>query len=164
LAAGRYPLVVRSIDRQAASAAVQVTVSRYGPAVFTHPDGQILLYRTDGRPVNRQNPAKRDEPLVLYATGLGVTTGGRVTAGAAAPSSPLAVTAKAQLYFGDPRYREAEIIVDWSGLVPGLVGVYQLNIRVPGAHIRGQALPVTLRIGGVSSSTTGPLPAVVAVD
>ena len=40
---------------------------------------------------------------------LGVTTGGKVTAGAASPSSPLAVTAKVQLYFGNPSIKEAEV-------------------------------------------------------
>jgi uncharacterized protein (TIGR03437 family) len=40
--------------------------------------------------------------------------------------------------------------------MPGLIGVYQLNLRIPGAHINGDALPITLKIGGVSSPTTGP--------
>jgi len=33
--------------------------------------------------------------------------------------------------------------------------VYQINCRIPGAHIKGDALPITLKIGGVSSPTTG---------
>jgi uncharacterized protein (TIGR03437 family) len=45
--------------------------------------------------------------------------------------------------------------VDWSGLLPGYIGVYQINCRIPGAHINGDALPITLKIGGVSSPTTG---------
>ena len=46
----------------------------------------------------------------------------------------------------------------------GLVGVYQINARVPGFHLKGDALPVTLRIGGVSSPTTGPTAALVYVN
>src|SRR5207245_1092206 len=106
----------------------------------------------------------RDERLVIYATGLGVTKGGKVTAGAPAPSNPLAVTDKVQVFFGNPGYKEAEQIVEWSGLVPGMVGLNQINIRVPGAHIRGDALPVTLRIGGVNSPTIGVAAPKVAVD
>jgi uncharacterized protein (TIGR03437 family) len=59
------------------------------------------------------------------------------------------------LYFGNPLIKEAGIIVDWSGLLPGYIGVYQINCRIPGAHINGDALPITLKIGGVSSPTTG---------
>jgi hypothetical protein len=80
------------------------------------------------------------------------------------PAGPLAVTDKAQVFFGDPTIKEAGIIVDWSGLVPGSIGLYQLNLRVPGAHIKGDALPATIRIGGVDSAKTGPAIPHVAVE
>ena len=60
--------------------------------------------------------------------------------------------------------KQAAIIVDWSGLTPGSVGLYQLNLRVPGFHISGDALPVMLKIGNVTSPTTGPLVPVVPVE
>jgi uncharacterized protein (TIGR03437 family) len=160
LAPGRYPLVVRS--SQGASGIANVTVARYAPAVFLDAEGPAIFHK-DGRRVSRQNPARRDEPLTIYATGLGVTTGGRVTAGQPSPSNPLAVTAKVNLYFGLPTIREAPVIVDWSGLQPGKIGVYQINARVPGAHINGDALPVTVRIGGVDSPRTGSGAAFVTV-
>jgi uncharacterized protein (TIGR03437 family) len=163
LAAGRYPLIVRSIANQAASGTVTVTVARYAPAIFVDSQGPAI-YHKDGRRVSKSNPAKRDEPLTIYATGLGTTTGGRVTTGQPAPTSPLAVTAPINLYFGDPTWKQAAIIVDWSGLLPGAIGVYQINARVPGFHISGDSLPVTLRIGGVSSITTGPTAALIAVE
>jgi uncharacterized protein (TIGR03437 family) len=154
LAAGRYPLVVRSLTGQAASSSINVTVAKYAPAVFMDAQG-AALYHADGTRVNKDHPGKRDEKLTLYATGLGVTTGGRVTTGSPAPSNPLAVTAPVSLYFGNPLIKEAAIIVDWSGLLPGSIGVYQINCRIPGAHIKGDALPITLKIGGVSSPTSG---------
>jgi uncharacterized protein (TIGR03437 family) len=163
LAAGRYPLVVRSIANQAASAAATVTVSRYAPAIFLDQEGPAIYHR-NGQRGDRAHPAKRDAPLTIYATGLGVTIGGRVTAGMPAPSSPLAVTAPISLYFGDPTIKQSAVIVDWSGLVPGLVGVYQINARVPGFHLSGELLPVTLRIGGVGTVTTGAGAARVFVD
>ena len=139
---------------QAASATVNVTVSKYAPAVFVDNQGPAL-YHADGTRVSKDHPGKRDEHLTLYATGLGVTTGGRVTVGLPSPSVPLAVTAPVNLYFGNPLIKEAGIIVDWSGLLPGSIGVYQINCRIPGAHINGDALPITLKIGGVSSPTAG---------
>jgi uncharacterized protein (TIGR03437 family) len=64
----------------------------------------------------------------------------------------------------DPSYVQAEVIVDWSGLTPGMIGLYQLNLRVPGFHMKGEALPVTLRINGVNSPSTGPVMPVAAVN
>jgi uncharacterized protein (TIGR03437 family) len=163
LAAGRYPLVVRSLAGQAASAAVTVTVSKYAPAIFIDAQGPAIFHK-DGTRVDKNHPASRDEPLTIYATGLGVTTGGKVTAGQPSPASPLAVTAAVQLFFGDPTIKQAAVIVDWSGLLPGSFGIYQINARVPGFHLKGDALPVTLRIGGVSSATSGSGAALVYVD
>jgi uncharacterized protein (TIGR03437 family) len=164
LAPGTYPLVVRSIARQAASPAQSLTVSKYAPAVFVDSTGQLALFHADGKYVNKDDPATRDEPLMLYAVGLGATTGGAVTAGMPSPFSPLAVTGGVEVFFGNPAYKQAGVIVDWSGLAPGLIGVYQLNLRIPGFHINGDALPVTLRIGGVNSPSSGPVVPTVAVN
>jgi uncharacterized protein (TIGR03437 family) len=163
LAVGRYPLVVRSTVGQAASGSVTVTIAKYAPAIFMDAQGPAIFHK-DGTRVDKAHPANRDEPLTIYATGLGVTTGGKVTAGTPSPASPLAVTAPVSLYFGDPTIKQAAVIVDWSGLLPGYLGVYQINARVPGFHLKGDALPVTLRIGGVSSPTTGPTAALVYVN
>jgi uncharacterized protein (TIGR03437 family) len=101
LTAGRYSVVVRSIAKKAGSGTSTVSVAKYAPAVFTDSDGP-LIYHKDGKRVSKDNPANRDEPLTLYATGLGATTGGKVVAGSPSPSSPLAVTQKVQLFFGNP--------------------------------------------------------------
>ena len=154
LAAGRYPLVVRSIANHEASSSATVTVAKYAPAIFVDADGPAIFHQ-DGTRLDRYNPGHRDEEITIYATGLGPTTGGKVTAGVPAPLNPLAVTGPVQVFFGDPTISDAQEIVDWSGLAPGLIGVYQINCRIPGTHLKGDALPVTLRIGGVSSPVTG---------
>jgi uncharacterized protein (TIGR03437 family) len=154
LAAGSYPLVVRSIANQVASTSTTVAVAKYSPAIFVDANGPAIFHK-DGTRVDQNHPATRDEPLTIYATGLGPTTGGRVIAGAYSPSSPLAVTATVQLYFGDPTISDAAVIVDWSGLMPGSIGVYQINARIPGTHLKGNGLPVTLRVGNVSSPVAG---------
>ncbi|MGI8990241.1 MAG: hypothetical protein ACR2I2_11765 [Bryobacteraceae bacterium] len=163
LPAGRYSLVVRSIDRQAASSTANVTVSKYAPAVFVNANGPAIVHQ-DGSAVTKDSPAKRDEHLILYATGLGPTHGGTVVAGQPAPSNPLATTDKVQVFFGDPKVSQSQVIVEWSGLVPGYIGLNQINLVVPGAHTKGDALPVTIRIGGVNSPVTGPAVPKVAVQ
>ncbi len=164
-AAGTYPLVVHSITNQAASASQNITVSKVAPAVFVDGSGNALLYHADGRQVTKNTPATRDEPLTMYATGLGATTGGSVTAGMPSPTTPLAVVSGGvQVFFGPPSYTQAAVIVDWAGLAPGLIGVYQLNLRIPGFHMNGDALPITVRVGTVNSPSTGVVVPTVSVD
>jgi uncharacterized protein (TIGR03437 family) len=162
--AGTYPLVVRSVANQAASATQQVTVSKNAPAALVDGAGQVLLFHADGSYVTKDNPANRDEPLVMYAVGLGATTGGRVSAGTPSPTSPLAVSPTAEVRFGNPLWVQSAIIVDFAGLAPGMIGVYQLNLRVPGFHISGDALLVTITAGGVDSPSGGPVVPMVAVN
>jgi uncharacterized protein (TIGR03437 family) len=160
--AGRFPLVVRNIAGQAASAAVNVTVAKYAPAIFMDAQGPAIFH-ADGSRVTVDHPGRRDEKLTIYATGMGATTGGRVTTGSPSPAAPLAVTSPVSLYFGNPLLKEAAIIVNWSGLLPGSIGVYQINATIPGAHINGDALPVIVKIGGVSSPATGTNAPTIAV-
>jgi hypothetical protein len=165
LAAGTYPLVVRSISGLTASLPSVVTVSKYAPAVFVSSNGQAAIVRaSDGSFVNAQHPATRDQDLMIFATGLGATTGGTVKTGTPAPASPLAVTGQVAVYMGPVGYSQAPVIVKWSGLVPGLIGVYQINVTIPGTHMNGDTLPVTIKIGGVSSPTTGPAVPTVALN
>jgi uncharacterized protein (TIGR03437 family) len=164
LAAGRYSVMVRSIANTASSLfPAQVTVAKYAPAVFVN-NGQAAIYHSDGTPVTKDNPTTRDQRLVLYATGLGPTTGGQVTTGSPSPSKPLAVTGTVSVYFGPSNYSESAIAVEWSGLVPGLIGVYQLDLYVPWYRMKGDALPVQIKVGGVSSPVTGPTVPTVAVN
>ena len=161
----KHSLVVHSLPQSLATAIQSVTVAKYAPAVLVNSQtGQAAVYHADGRAVSTDRPAKRDEELTMYAIGLGATTGGKATSGSPSPSGPLAVSDALQVYFGDPRYKEAAIIVEWSGLAPGLVGVYQVNLRVPGAHIGGDDVPVTLKVGGVSSPASGAGGPTLAVD
>jgi uncharacterized protein (TIGR03437 family) len=164
-ATGSFPIVVRSIANLAESTSQQITISKYAPAVLVNPgNNQILLFHADGSFVDQNNPANRDEPLTMYAIGLGATTGGAVAAGTPSPSSPLAVSPTVSVYFGNPSWVQAAVIVDWAGLAPGLIGIYQLNLRVPGFHISGDSLPVMIKVGGVSSPTSAPVLPVVSVN
>ncbi len=43
--------------------------------------------------------------------------------------------------------------VSFSGLAPGFVGLYQVNVEVPANAPVGDAIPVVLTIGGVTANT-----------
>jgi uncharacterized protein (TIGR03437 family) len=41
--------------------------------------------------------------------------------------------------------------VEFSGLAPGTVGAYQINVLIPSNAPSGSAVPVVVSIGGVQS-------------
>lgn len=62
---------------------------------------------------------------ILYATGFGVTNPS-VPSGAPAPASPLARS----VYVPDVEIGGQRAVVDFAGLAPGFVGLYQVNARI----------------------------------
>lgn len=138
-----------------------VRSDRTCPALVTHADGSVIT---------TTNPAKRGEELVIYAVGLGVTSP-RIPAGQISPSpSPVAVATVLVRFSGQlsPSSELLPLIPDesWSrpsfvGLVPGLVGLYQVNIRVPvelpvgtPVPIIGNLTTIALTLASQSSSDT----------
>lgn len=84
------------------------------------------MHASDGALVGPDDPAFPGEVLVLYVTGMGPLSL-NLQDGYAAPSSPLAYTVDSFSVLVDGR--NAEIL--FSGLAPGFVGLYQINLRVP---------------------------------
>jgi uncharacterized protein (TIGR03437 family) len=150
---GRVTLTVRSTRLGVSSTGVQVQVTQTAPGVFTTDIGDgvqraALYHAMDGTLVVPEYPAERDETVVLYATGLGPVDF-PVPGGQASPADPLAATTESvSVTVGGHPYQ-----VLWSGLAPGLIGVYQINIYVPGSRVRGDDLPVVVTVGGNSSAS-----------
>ncbi len=110
------------------------------PTVFRNDDGLLV---TDSHPIHR----KGNEALVIYTTGLGVTTPS-VASGMPSPKSPLAfaLTAPTVTLGG------VSVPVLYYGLAPGEVGVYQINVSIPGSVPKG--FPVSLVISQGSAKTS----------
>jgi uncharacterized protein (TIGR03437 family) len=119
------------------------------PAIFKTGDGTAIIIRTvDGRMITNATPIHLDQVLNIYMSGMGPVNAA-VNAGDAGPSSPLATT------LGTPSITlgGASIWTLWSGLAPGLVGVYQINAQVPFKNIpKGDNIPLTITQGGVSTT------------
>lgn len=97
--------------------------------------------------VTASNPVHRNDSLTIYLTGLGPTNP-PVASGQPAPSNPLAVTIQqpSVTLGGTP------LPVSFSGLAPGLVGVYQINVRVPSSVPAGMSIPLMISQPGGSTS------------
>ena len=105
----------------------------------------IVVHNADNTLVTASRPLQRGEFAYLYASALGPVANQPAT-GAGAPSLPLAATTtKVTVLVGGVPSE-----VQFAGLAPGLVGVYQVNFRVPAnAPVGGQSLMVT--VGDASS-------------
>jgi uncharacterized protein (TIGR03437 family) len=135
-----------------------IGLASFSPGIFTlNPSGQgaILIAGTadvaapsGSIPGRSTRPVKRGEYLSIYCTGLGAVTK-RPASGAPSPSNPLSTTtATPSVTFGG-----VPAVVSFSGLAPGFVGLYQVNVQVPQSTPTGSAVPITLTIGGVTSNT-----------
>src|SRR5262249_43023685 len=116
---------------------VSTTVGTYSPGVFavTQADGTLLSNRAAGP----------GDILTIYANGLGPLSEA-IASGAAAPTDRLVYTAGTPSVTIDGIGAE----VQFSGLAPGFVGAYQLNVKVP-AGVRVGSVPLIINIGGQTS-------------
>ena len=115
--------------------------------------GLPTVFRTSGGSyslVTLSNPIHPKDILVIYATGMGVTSPLPAN-GDIAPSEPLAyVTDQPVVTIGD-----TTLAVMYAGLAPGEAGVYQVDAAVPFEISGGLQLPLTISQGG--QSTTVPV-------
>ncbi len=129
------------------------TVGVAAPSVFMNGTaGPLTGLPTIVRAANNQlvtptNPVNYNDTLLIYTNGLGLTSP-QVTAGSAAPSSPLAnAVLQPTVTLGG-----ANLSVSYAGLVPGQVGVYQINATVPFGVPQGLSVPLAINQAGASSS------------
>ena len=153
-----------SIRQGTSTNTVTVQLKPYSPALFTMNQGgtgqaATLIAGTASLAApsgafSNSRPVKVGEYISIYATGLGDVSN-RPAAGAASPTSPLSYTvATPEVTIGGV---SAPVI--FSGLAPGFVGLYQINVKVPDGVPTGAEVPTVLKIGGVPSNA-----ATIAVD
>jgi uncharacterized protein (TIGR03437 family) len=113
-----------------------VPLGTYSPGVFAITD-------VPGAVVSQSNPAKRGLPIIVYANGLGPVDRA-VASGDPSPAQPLANTrVLPSVTIGGSN---AQVV--FSGLTPGSVGLYQLNVVVP-ADAQTGTQQMKISIGGV---------------
>jgi len=113
--------------------------------------GLATIFRADnGEPVTPTNPVHFNDTLVIYATGLGRTSPA-LDAGLPAPDDQLSWA----LIAPSVQLGGKDLNVLFAGLVPGTVGLYQINASVPGNVPQGLEIPLVITQNG--TSTTLPL-------
>jgi len=91
-------------------------------------------------------PVRPGEYLMLFANGLGPVLD-TPAPGSAAPAFPLSVSLTQPVV----RLNGEPIPVVFSGLAPGFVGLYQVNVKIPNGVQPDDAALIDIEIGGVRS-------------
>jgi uncharacterized protein (TIGR03437 family) len=143
LSGGTVALQVTTSNGQ--SSPLALTVAPASPGIYTGIGGVVFNDCSNNgcHEVTSANPASPGDLITSYAYGLGITVpavtdGALVTQCCPAPAATVSVTVG-----GLP----AEVL--FAGLIPGLVGTYQVNCAVPAGLLGNQ--PVIFTADGIAS-------------
>ena len=132
-----------------------LTILPAAPSVFridsVGPDGSnaAIIRASNNQLVTPSNPVHRTDTIVIYATGLGRTSP-EVPPGTPAPTDELAgVQIPVIVTIGG-----VPVAVEFAGLTPGQIGVYQINVRVNGRVPLGLSVPLVISQGTGSTSVS----------
>jgi uncharacterized protein (TIGR03437 family) len=141
----------------AASVSTPVTIAPFSPGVFgynsasgtfaiayTYQDG-MFAWPTGSVAGLTTHPAAPGALVIVYATGLGAVTP-TLDDGAAPGAVLTSVNTPPVVMVGGV---SAQVV--FAGLQPQFPGVYQLNITIPANAPTGNAVPLQIQVGGVTS-------------
>jgi uncharacterized protein (TIGR03437 family) len=143
-------LVLSASNTFAVPETITLDVAR--PGIFSANSsgaGQGAITNPQGAIVDSKAPAASGDVVIAYCSGLGATNPA-VASNARPPSAePLArvITPVTATVGG------VSALVQFAGLSPGFVGLYQVNIQIPAGITSGPAVPVVIAQGGVNSNT-----------
>jgi uncharacterized protein (TIGR03437 family) len=110
--------------------------------------GLATVFRDDnGELITPTNPIHPNDIITIYATGMGATSP-PVDSGMPAPANPLPNTVIAP----DVTLGGVPLNILYAGLVPGEVGVYQVNASVPSGVPEGMDIPLVVAQAGSSTA------------
>jgi uncharacterized protein (TIGR03437 family) len=140
-------VVARAISGSTESDAVPepVTISAAHPGIFTTNGTLGAILNVSYQLVSASNPANPGDVIQIYCTGLGATNPPSITGQAAV--SGVAVIEPAVTVGG------LAAGLQYAGVAPGFVGLYQVNVAIPSSVTPGSAVPVVITQNGIASNT-----------
>jgi len=110
--------------------------------------GQLAATNQDGNVNDGGHPAKAGSFITLYGTGQGLVDG-LPPDGQANPDGPHSTSQKPKVFINSNFVPDAD--VQYSGLAPGYVGLWQINVKVP-SDVGPGDVPVFVQYQGLFSS------------
>jgi uncharacterized protein (TIGR03437 family) len=147
--AGQSSLSIVVTNNGVSSSPVVIPLQPQQPGIFVADwatGAGAILHGGNYALVSSSKPVAKGEVVLIYATGLGLVSPAPPT-GQAASASPLSATTIL------PVVTFAGIAASdifFSGLAPGFVGLYQVNVRVPPNTPSG-IIDVVIQMGGQTS-------------
>jgi uncharacterized protein (TIGR03437 family) len=134
-----------------------VPMAPASPGLFTlnaSGSGQVAAVNQDGSINGQSHPAPWNSIVSLYGTGSGLVP--NEPADGVAPTGALSTPTSPQVVIGDQYVPAGN--VTYSGLAPGLVGVWQLNVQIPNTVVpTTAAVPTQVFVQFESVFSGGPL-------
>ncbi|SRR5579883_196245 len=123
------PATVQLVNDGLAGPPITISLSPAAPVLFQQDAATVLATHANGLSVTAQSPARAGEIVVLYATGLGLTSPAAIPN--EIPQTAAQITDRAHfrvLLDGadvDPR------LIQYAGVTPGFAGLFQINLKLP---------------------------------
>jgi minor extracellular serine protease Vpr len=127
-----------------------IPIALYSPAFFEIAPGEVAAEDLSYAVITPSHPAVHGQTVTLYANGLGPVSNQPVS-GDPSPGAPnlAQTTTQPIVTFGT-----TQATPSFTGLTPGISGLYQINVVVPSTLAPGN-YPLTVSIGGVTSKASG---------
>jgi uncharacterized protein (TIGR03437 family) len=126
-----------------------LTLTAFAPGIFiVNSYGQGAIVDSSYRLVDSSNPAAAGDNIQIFCTGLGAVTNPPATGSRASDTTLSVTTTTPTVMIGG-----VPATVLFSGLAPGAVGEYQVNVQVPTGVTPGPAVPVTISMANATSNT-----------
>lgn len=134
------------------SQAITVNVANVAPGIFLIPGTiqGVIVHAADFSLVNSGSPARTGEFLAILCTGLGQVQVA-VKSGDVSPGLTPGDTLARTVFVPTVSLGGVNATVSFSGLTPGLVGLYQINVVVP-AGLQPGNLSLQVMTGGLLSN------------
>lgn len=124
---------------------------------FGSPKLLTVVHQDFSGSITSNQPARTGEIIHLYGSGFGAVAP-PVPDGVSAPASPLSWTVSPVACGGqDASGNTIPLPVLFSGLAPGMTGVYQLDVQLPASLPAGKAIQVRCGVGSNSGGIAVPI-------
>ena len=139
------PATVSLMANSAVFGTASATIQNVAPGLFLEAAGAAAVLNQDNSLNGPNRPAAVGDTMAAFLTGLGAVDP-PVATGAAAPALSLSTTnAVVTATIGN-----VPASVQFSGLAPGFVGLYQVNVTIP--QLAAGQYPLVVSAGGTSSN------------
>ncbi len=132
-------------------AAGTVNLALVSPALFVQgsaEQGPVAALNQDGTVNTPGNPIARGQYISLFATGLGAVGG--APAEGTPPPGPAPASEFLRVLINTEFVKDEDI--QYFGLAPSLVGVYQINVKIPDSAAPASAVDVVVQVRSMNSN------------